>query len=113
MATLAVGAFLAALVAGCGHSSPAATAPHHQVSLLPAKELQASSWRYNPTCTVGPTTTNGCAPAGPNLHAGQLTGDLWNLGNANGSTGSVRMSFNDSGAMHLASDLGAAPPCTA
>ena len=100
---------IAALLSACD----SAHASDPRIDILPSSNRHGTTWQYNAACTIAPVTASGCAPAGPNMKNGQLTGDLWNLGTAAGSTGSVRMSFDGSGKLHLRSTLSDAPPCTA
>ncbi len=109
IAALATAACVAAALGGCGSSHGSDPG----VGLLPSPELRATTWEWNAACAIAPSVAQGCAPAGPNLANGQLTGDLWNLGSGAGSTGALRMSFDTAGRLHLRSDLSDAPPCTA
>ena len=97
---------LASMLAACG------PVQHAQgVSLLPNPTVKNESWRWTPTCPLGPSTRGACGASGPNFGAAQLDGDLWNLGSGAGS-GSVNMGVDSHGALTVRGDLASAPPCT-
>ncbi len=99
-------------LAATGTACDASGASNQTIAILPSASHHSSAWNWDATCSVGPHTANACAPAGPNLHTAQLTGDEWNLGDAPGQTGSLRMALDGSGRLQVGANFSTTPPCT-
>jgi Glycosyl hydrolase family 12 len=99
-------ACLATALGGCRD----AEGPDLHLALVPNVTERSRSWEWTPDCRVGPRSATGCDAGGPATGESQLAGNAWNLGS--NSAGSLRMAFDDAGALQVTSDLSNAPPCT-
>ena len=99
---------IAVTVTACSSGTTA-----RRVALVPESAAKNQTWRWTPTCRLGPSTSSGgCASSGPILGSVQLNGDEWNLGAVLDKPGVLTMSVDSQGSVALHGDLPSAPPCT-
>jgi len=97
-----------AIIAACGGELQASPT----VRVLPDPTAKPAAWSWTASCPFVPSAGSACQSSYPELLHAQLAGDEWNLGDAPGSPGAVRMSISSEGSLEVRGDFPDAPPCT-